>query len=216
MFDYTAPNLDVLQKTLTAERLGRYLQASNGDILSAIKLYETNIGLSSLMYSVIYGLEVALRNQFHAQLTSYYTTENWFDMAPLDIQGSTSVARARGTLITRRKPITAGRLVAELTFGFWSSLTSKRYSQNLWIPCLHKAFTGKALGHKDASKRLEKVRDLRNRIAHLEPIFDRKLEDEYDEILLLTSWLCPVTSEWLSFTCPRTSLVFQLSLRGSI
>jgi hypothetical protein len=42
---------------------------------------------------------------------------------------------------------------------------------------------------------MDDVRVLRNRIAHHEPIFDRRLDVTYREILKLLGWLCP-DSQW--------------------
>jgi len=36
--------------------------------------------------------------------------------------------------------LTPGRVVAELSFGFWIGLVGKQYDHTLWVPHLHRAF----------------------------------------------------------------------------
>ncbi|EFV93192.1 hypothetical protein ES5_02144 [Dietzia cinnamea P4] len=68
--------------------------------------------------------------------------------------------------------IVPGKIVAEQTFGFWAYMTSDHHEKTIWVPYLHKAYP---TGHDRAKthKSLEEVRDLRNRVAHHEPIFQR-------------------------------------------
>ena len=35
-----------------------------------------------------------------------------------------------------------GRVVAQLTLGFWRYLLASRYGRTLWLPCLRQAFPG--------------------------------------------------------------------------
>ena len=46
-------------------------------------------------------------------------------------------------------------------------------------------------------KDLEQIRLLRNRIAHHEPIFNRNLTDDYQNILKLVRYRCIITAEWM-------------------
>src|SRR5699024_7998637 len=65
-----------------------------------------------------------------------------------------------------------GKVIAQLTFGFWRYLTSAAHEVTLWRPALHHAFpTGTA--RPDVDARLGRLHSLRNRVAHHEPL-DRK------------------------------------------
>jgi hypothetical protein len=44
---------------------------------------------------------------------------------------------------------------------------------------------------------LDELTNLRNRIAHHEPIFRRDLEKDFESIINVTSWICPETSAWM-------------------
>nr|BDF97392.1 hypothetical protein [Pseudomonas aeruginosa] len=45
---------------------------------------------------------------------------------------------------------------------------------------------------------LDKVRGIRNRIAHHEPIFQRNLAADYARMIRLVKWRCPRTAAWLN------------------
>ena len=57
---------------------------------------------------------------------------------------------------------------------------------------------GKGVTRKAFSQPLNEVRQLRNRVAHHEPIIARGLQAEYERILQLTSWLSVPAAEWVS------------------
>ena len=46
-------------------------------------------------------------------------------------------------------------------------------------------------------KPLPGLRDLRNRIAHHEPIFARELASEYQTIIEVIGWMCGDTRSWV-------------------
>jgi len=54
---------------------------------------------------------------------------------------------------------------------------------------------------------LERVRLLRNRIAHYEPIFTRVLADDYQIIRTLVMYRCAVTAAWLDSCQNATAII---------
>ena len=54
---------------------------------------------------------------------------------------------------------------------------------------------------------LEKIRKLRNRIAHHEPIFRRKLDEDYKAIIKIIDYRCEDTVQWLSLNQNIVSLL---------
>ena len=100
--------------------------------------------------------------------------------------------KAKSKLIFYRRPLTPGRVISELSFGFWTALCSRPYSQSLWIPYLHRAFPTRDWDTGLLFARLEAIRKLRNRVAHHEPILNRNLDQDYtrhygDRLLDLSS-----------------------------
>lgn len=198
-FGYTNSELDALEKALSIERFSTYLRRAGGDRLAAIRLYEHNTKVSEALFGVVRGLEIALRNSMHDTLRAGIRADDWYDRLPFLLTEETrSIAIAKANLSRRNKPRTPGRVVAELTFGFWCGLTSKVYAAKLWVPHLHKAFPYKRLGRREASTRLNELRILRNRIAHHECILQPNLQQLHDDLIETVGWICPVSSAWVS------------------
>lgn len=43
---------------------------------------------------------------------------------------------AKDSMMRQGKLLTSGRVVAELSFGFWTALIGRKYEKRLWVPCL--------------------------------------------------------------------------------
>lgn len=76
--------------------------------------------------------------------------------------------------------MTADRVVANLTFGFWTNILRRGsgYHANFWVPILSSAFP-RGNNRVFYEERYKRIKKLRNRIAHHEPIFKQNLEQEY-------------------------------------
>ncbi len=110
-------------------------------------------------------------------------------------------ANAMRFLKDRKKEVTPGRVVAGLTLGFWVKLLGPgykdRYEQFLWRPALHRVFPNAKTDSK--IKRFTRqsvfvplndtVLELRNRIAHHEPICHRDLPAEFDVVSRVAGWI---------------------------
>jgi len=201
-----------LYKTLSNERISTYESQCGNDPDKAILLYQENTALSEALYAVLQGLEVALRNSMHSCLCTYFNRDDWYEVIQLNVPEQQRLAEVRGKIKAQRKQISSGRVVSELTFGFWVALLMNCYAAPLWIPCLHRAFPGKALGHKRAHQTFDRIRFLRNRVAQHECILNRDLEADYIEILEALRWICPITAQWIRDST-RFEKTFQ-SIRG--
>jgi len=168
-------------RTISRQRLTRYLNAAGNDIERALDLYEKNLALSESMFGFLHGLEVAVRNSLHQTLSCDLGVEDWFQdgftVSGKAIPALTFNAPMLDMIWEARKtagihaPI--GKVIAELSFGFWSNLTAKRYDR-LWRASLHKAFPNARVRRGIIHWRLETIRRLRNRIAHHEPILSSR------------------------------------------
>jgi hypothetical protein len=92
---------------------------------------------------------------------------------------------------------TAGRVVAELPFGFWRCLPASRYERTLWRTRLYRAFPGQER-RQPVHARLADLHQLRNRVAHREPVHNRPLARLHDDALLVAEWACPGTRTWIA------------------
>ncbi|WP_197696971.1 hypothetical protein [Bradyrhizobium sp. ORS 285] len=95
-------------------------------------------------------------------------------------------------------------MVAELNFGFWSSLFG-RHSNHLWQH-LRPIFQTSGIQRKDIAVQLENLRALRNRVAHYEPILALPLAQRYADITTLTGWLSPSAAAWTNVASKWTGL----------
>src|SRR5436305_11941576 len=90
------------------------------------------------MWEILGHLEVILRNRFADQLAQRRRQRgrqsSWLDALgrQLDRKGAADIAKARARVQSKGKPISDGQVVAELSFGFWRYLLSRRYSTTLW------------------------------------------------------------------------------------
>ncbi len=188
-----------LEEALSLERFGRYLAWAGGDRARALDLYALNTGLSEALYTPLQMLEVALRNRIHAVLSASLQPR-WFEARGFLAvpHQSEQVVEALADLARERKEPAAGRVVAALTFSFWTTMLGSPY-ENLWQTDLHRIGRrddGKGLRRKDLSGPLTPIRLLRNRIAHHEPILAWDLPKHHDAMLRITNWLSPAAAVW--------------------
>ena len=120
-------------------------------------------------------------------------------------------------LHNRSKQPTAGRVVAELPFRFWVALFANPYDTTIWRTDLHRIFTPRVKDRRGLHDTLDRLRTLRNRIAHHEPIFHRRLDDGYRRIRNIVGFLSPPTLTWLDHTAgyPRLSSPSRTQFSGS-
>lgn len=172
---------------------------ASGDRARALDLYALNTRLFEALYTPLQMLEVALRNRIHAVLSASIQPR-WFE-APGFLavpHQHEQVAEALVDLARERKEPTPGRVVAALTFSFWTTMLGTLY-ENRWQTDLHRIGRrddGKGLRRKELSGPLTPIRLLRNRIAHHEPILEWDLPKHHDAMLRITGWLSPPAAAW--------------------
>jgi len=81
--------------------------------------------------------------------------------------------------VARQKEIvvSTGQVIAQLTLFFWKRLYSEDYQQLLWRTALKRVFPNKSLQRPHIAAQLERIYQSRNRIAHHEPVYGRRLSD---------------------------------------
>jgi hypothetical protein len=181
-----------LHRALSPARFEPYLKACGGDTPAALRLYWWNVEVSSAFYGPLHCLEVALRNALHDRLRQGYGRVDWWAVASLDDEGRRRIAQANAEL-RRRGVIGCGAddVVAELTFGFWVSLLSRRYDRRFWVPTLHRAFPSYRGRRDDLHRDLDTIRLFRNRVMHYEPIHDRPLPARHATLYRLLGYVDP-------------------------
>lgn len=193
-----------LRKAISHERLDSYKARSNADneLLLAAH-YSKNIMLSESLYPVLQAIEIALRNSIHDTITEACGSEEWFN-ARYNILLShelESIDKAKINLQRGNKDANPGRIMAELNFGFWTSLFDLRYEQRLWPLYLKAVFPfipKKIRTRKTISIRMNRIRRLRNRVFHHEPIwYWQDLRQQHNEIVEAIGWINPAMMDFI-------------------
>ena len=188
---------------LTSDRLRSYALRC-ADEGSALRLYEWNMRVAAAVLELTSIVEVVTRNAMDRELDAWANQRghiSWFDFIPRDQQGRADLgkARARANRGGRRQE-DHGRVIAELTFGFWRYLVESRYHTALWVPDLHRAFphgpTNLRERRAEVKRRLQQLHFVRNRAAHHEPIHQRDLRRDHDYALELLGWIHPSAASW--------------------
>ncbi|MCL9666266.1 hypothetical protein L2091_13625 [Curtobacterium albidum] len=208
-----------LPALLTSERLRSYTLRCP-DVASALHLYEWNMHAAAAVLELTGIVEVVARNALDEELRAWAARRGattWFDAVPLDQQGRLDLAKARARATrNERRPEVHGRVVAELSFGFWRYLVETRYLTALWTPALHRAFPrGPAdvlTRQRQVRTRMQQLHFVRNRAAHHEPIHHRDLRRDLQDALDLLGWVHPAAAEWAADV---TSLGAVLDARPS-
>ena len=184
---------DILHK----ERLDAYRRDGADEALT-LSRYALNMALSESLYPALQFAEIALRNAVHRELSARCSTDAWYDspLARLTAWQQDKVVEAKAALGKRRKPLTSGRIVAELTFGFWTGFFNNCHARTGIGSYLAK----NAFPHAPApeqyqaklDKRWQDIRDLRNRVFHHERILHWKdLEARHQAVLEIIAWMSP-------------------------
>jgi hypothetical protein len=140
-------HIEVLRARLAPARFDQYVTVAGGDTVTALRLYEWNAQVSSVLYVALGQFEVLLRNALDTQLVKFNKKALagngvcWNDAnMPLHDDLASQVRRARQRASSGGASATHGKVVAELMFGFWRLLTDARHSPTLWAPALRHAF----------------------------------------------------------------------------
>ncbi len=191
-----------VEALFSSERLAAYAVSQGGaapDPCATLARYLLNMALCESLYSPLQIAEVALRNAIHQHLTHLFGREDWYDdpSFQLTVWAADEVGKAKAKITKTRKPVTAGRVVAELQFGFWTSLFEAHYEQRTrFLPGGIKAVfrhLPKSLHHrKDRKNDLENIRQLRNRVFHHERIVHwQDLDVRHERLLEVIGWISP-------------------------
>lgn len=198
-------------RTLAPERFDAYRKPDDADDLDALARYVWNVDVSQALHPKLHALEVTFRNQLHNALSllygpTWYDRPNFLRRPELD-----KVATAKADLTRMRRPHDPGRIVAALSFGFWTALYGSAYDTNVGRRTIRRVlpfYPGGAPTRNLITPILRDIRFLRNRVSHFEPIvFDPNLPRLHQEADQLIRWMNPSMGE-LSGVCDRFSAVY--------
>lgn len=196
--------VDAMRLALSPARLATYEQAMGVGDPQALLLYAWNADVSGAFWVPLHLCEVVLRNAVDDALSAIYGphwpwSEGFERSLPDPGHGHSP---RRDLQKARRGATSTGKVLPELPFAFWQSLFTSRHDERLWRTQLFRVLPHGPNGFDLASIRmgvhrdLGRVRSLRNRIAHHEPIFGRDLQADFQAIFALIALRCPHAAAW--------------------
>ncbi|WP_086819321.1 hypothetical protein [Allokutzneria sp. NRRL B-24872] len=200
----TNPTLNaLLEQRLSAERLAPYRAVCGGDLGAALTLYEQNARISAAFWRTLGHVEVLVRNAMHSALVDRSGRADWYVPLAglLTEKAQKDIASAQARVARNGRTATPGRVVAELPFGFWRYLLAARYDRTLWRTCLKDAFPGASGLRREVHDKVAGLHELRNRIAHHEPVHNRPLRRLRADALVVAGWICPSSRAWVGAGC---------------
>ncbi|MFF7339365.1 Abi family protein [Streptomyces sp. NPDC008163] len=191
----TANGEKELIEAISQERFQPFLEECHGDVAVALRLYAWDAEAARALHSPLRDLEVSLRNRIHRQLTGKFGQDDWWNLrrAEPNDWAMKEIRNARAKLVEHGKSTAPCDIVAALSFGFWVGLVSKggsgNYEMKYWNPALRHCFKG--VSRTDLHRQLGVMRTLRNRVAHHERVYHRRLEEDFRTAVALTALVAP-------------------------
>lgn len=103
---------------------------------------------------------------------------------PLNLSHEAVAAQRQATIA-----VVDSQVIAQLTMHFWKRLFSDQYEAMLWKRGLRKVFPNKALARADVASQLEVIYEIRNRLAHHEPVYGSRLDAILEAIAFVSTYL---------------------------
>jgi hypothetical protein len=200
--------LDALRLALSNSRISTYegsAHVANQDDPSAIALYAWNAKISAALFVPLHFCEVVVRNAASQALELLYGPR-W----PWDLTLLLSLPDPRRAYSPRKdlrnvasvQP-TTGKVIPELKFVFWQEIFALRHGVRIWDLHYKSVFpfhdpTKTAIDlRRKMFQDLNQIRHLRNRIAHHEPIFSRRLIEELNLMIDIVGQRSPLVASWM-------------------
>ncbi|WP_129583022.1 hypothetical protein [Flavobacterium cyanobacteriorum] len=167
---------------MSEPRLNRFLIACENSEIKAKELYKINLEVSKSFYPILNLFEIFIRNSFNYCVSDYFDNYDWIisekdgfmsspTLKPSKFFMKRCVIMAETSLSRKKVKLTSGKIIAEQSFGFWTSLFDVHHYKLIGGSVMH-SFTNKPshVNRSIISQRLNRIREFRNRIYHNEPI----------------------------------------------
>lgn len=140
--------------------------------------YKQNIKDSEEYYILLSIFEISLRNS----IDNYFRkkiSNDWLNSQILHHDTKQRIIESKNKIYQRKEKISHDKIIAELPFGFWTSLFRKSYSNLFRIKDIKNIFPNipkkseKLITRYILDKELNKIRKFRNRVFHYERIINK-------------------------------------------
>lgn len=197
------------EQIMSSPRMSRYLTACGGQSKQAMTLYRLNLRLSQELFTIISCFEVTLRNS----IDNHYSAIHGSDWLRTSVQQG-GIFDNRGTQLSANiiqdvirnlgLHYSHNKVVAGLGFGFWRYLFAPNQYQTAGrtllriFPARPRSSATMQYNNLFVFNQLAQINEIRNRVAHHEPICflnGRTVKDtifvrqHYASILQLFQWM---------------------------
>lgn len=200
-----SPLAQLLERRLSPARMSPYVQQAGGDLDAAIVLYRWNAAVAAALWESLGHVEVLLRNVLADRLAARHAAHgrpgSWLDdpAGELGERSRADIEQARRRVRQKGRVADDGQTISELTFGFWRFLITRRLT-NLW-PDLATGFPYAPDRRRGTVEEpVARLHELRNRIAHHQPVWHRPLLDGHADLLTVTGYIDPMLRAWVRDT----------------
>lgn len=173
-----------LEKLMSSERMGRYLQACHNDSRKAMTLYRQNLRLSQEMFTIISCFEVTLRNAIQPG--------GIFDRPA--IKDTRRIIYGTYEKIMSKGSYSKEKLLTQMEFGIWKYMFARHQFKATGSTLLkifpYKPKSSQTIQYNNSYifNELNGINVLRNRIAHHEPICFAQNHPAIDTTYILSSY----------------------------
>lgn len=203
-------SLDEVLRVLPEPRLRPFLDAAQGDVAKALRLYAWNARMAAASWEQLAHLEVLLRNAVDVciadQARERHVGIPWFLLPPYYEAQPTVIDTVRRRLRDQGRE-TRDDIIAGLNLGFWCGWFGPKY-EDLWRSTLRRVFSHGSGRRKEASILLERVRKFRNRVAHHDSLLNEDIGFEMEAVLRLAGMISPDAASWMR-SVDRTEAVAE-------
>lgn len=196
-------------------RFAPFLDAARGDYPRATALYLWNSELAGALLETFGHVEVFVRNAIHREMSSVRPTNalrSWLvDPDLLDSEQLRRVDEVVARLRKSKKQPTEDRVIAGLSLGFWTAMLAKK-QEELWRQRLRRAFPNGDGTRAQAAGYVNRMAQLRNRVAHHEAIIDQPVADRLQDALELAGAIDPAAAAWIKTSSRVETLLAPVAL----
>lgn len=205
-----------VESWLSPPRFATYLKLAGGDRQRALELHEWSTRTNAALLHDFAHLEVGLRNLYDGGLQqAVVDSEQHWTQAQSSLVLFPNVngadRRTHKDLDYARKAAggpsaPGGKVLAELTFGFWVFLTSNRLASTVWAPYLEHLYP-RGSDRGSVHKGLDQLRKARNRVAHHEPVRSATANGLVRQMHRYASYVSPELAEYVRETSSVTAML---------
>lgn len=211
-------NYTQLECYISHARINRFLRACGNSKTKAQKLYKINLRVAQSFYPLMNLFEIFLRNAIHNYMSLHFNDTDWIINQKHGFMSDGSLGRSafflktcvtKSELNIRRSGgvVNSGKIVAEQTLGFWTSLFDSHHYALLSGSPLG-AFSNKpnVVNRFVVANKLRNIRAFRNRIYHNEPICFKGNSIDFsmaniimNEVHDIISWIDPALLDYTKY-----------------